>query len=269
MKIIAIMGSPRKGQTDRAINIFERYLRDYGEVEFDYIYLRELNLQACRGCGLCLMKGEEYCPLKDDRNELVEKLMQADGVIFATPNYSLQVSGLMKDFFDRLCYVFHRPCFFYKTSIAIVTQGVYGGNEIIKYINTVSEFWGFRVCKGVTLTTPWGVVNPKSEWPEPENKKIEIAVKKAAERFYKALFIKKAPEPSLKRLIIFRFARSAHKYSTEPTRDYEYFKDKGWFDSRFFYKTKLSWYKRVLGWMVDKFMTKQAEKAKKKNKTHS
>lgn len=262
MKVIAIMGSPRKGQTDRIVNMFERYLKSCGEVEFDYIHLKDLNLGSCRGCGLCLMKGEEYCPVKDDRNELYEKMVQADGVIFATPNHSLQVSGLMKNLFDRLCFVFHRPCFFHKSAIAIITQGVYGGNEIVKYINNVSEFWGFKVCKGITLTTPWGVTNPKIEWPESENKKIDLAVKKAAERFYKVLSTKKLPEPSLKRLIIFRFTRSAHKHSTDPARDYEYFKNNGWFDSQFFYETKLSWYKRMLGWLVDRFMAKQAQKAK-------
>jgi multimeric flavodoxin WrbA len=58
------------------------------------------------------MKGEEFCPLKDDRDVMIEKMTASDGVVFATPNYSFQVSALMKIFLDRLGFVFHRPRFF-------------------------------------------------------------------------------------------------------------------------------------------------------------
>jgi len=37
--------------------------------------------------------------------------MASDGVIFATPNYSFQVSGIMKVFLDRLGFAFHRRAF--------------------------------------------------------------------------------------------------------------------------------------------------------------
>ena len=37
---------------------------------------------------LCLNKGEELCPLKDDRDLLIDKMNNSDGIIFASPNYS-------------------------------------------------------------------------------------------------------------------------------------------------------------------------------------
>ncbi|MCK7489884.1 MAG: hypothetical protein MZU79_06380 [Anaerotruncus sp.] len=40
--------------------------------------------------------------------------MASDGVVFASPNLSFQVSGMMKVFLDRLGFVFHRPRFFGK-----------------------------------------------------------------------------------------------------------------------------------------------------------
>jgi multimeric flavodoxin WrbA len=53
-------------------------------------------LQRCRGCKLCLDKGEEFCAFKDDRDLLIEKMMTSDGVDFASPNYSFQVSAFMQ-----------------------------------------------------------------------------------------------------------------------------------------------------------------------------
>ncbi len=59
----------------------------------------------CRGCGTCFLKDEEHCPLEDDRDLLIRRMEDSDGVVFATPNYSLQVSGIMKTFLDRLAFV--------------------------------------------------------------------------------------------------------------------------------------------------------------------
>lgn len=254
MKILAILGSPRKGQTETALSNFEKELERLGELKFEYIYLRDVNLQTCKGCAVCLEDGEEKCPLHDDRDLLLRKLKEADGIIYATPNYSLQVTSLMKNFFDRFCFLFHRPCLFGKTSIALVTQGVYGGGSIIKYINEVSGFWGANICKGITLTTPWGVKNPRAEYPEAEMSKINAAIQKGAERFYGALTGPKYPSPSIKRMLFFRLTRSAHKYSNDHKRDYHYFKENGFFTSNYYYQTKIGLHKRILGSLIDKMI---------------
>jgi len=260
MKVLAIMGSPRKGQTNRMLNRFEKELKALGEIDFEYLMLRELNLQPCKGCANCLEVGEDKCPLKDDRDLILQKLSEADGVIFASPNYSLQVSGLMKLFLDRFAYIFHRPCFFGTTAMAFITQGVYGGKDIVKYINEVVGFWGMNICPGMVLTTPWGVRNP-IEYPQQENDKINAQIKAGAARFYQALNAPKYPAPSLKRMFFFRLTRSAHKYSKVHMRDYEYFANNGWFDSAYFYETKIGLHKRLLGSLIDRLIASQAKKA--------
>ena len=122
---------------------FEKNLKQYGEVDFEYVFLSDYHLEFCRGCKLCFMKGEEYCPLKDDRDVLLEKIEHSDGIILATPNYAFQVSARMKNFLDRLAFIDHRPRFFGKTCTAIVVQGIYGGGNILKYLNFASESHGF------------------------------------------------------------------------------------------------------------------------------
>jgi multimeric flavodoxin WrbA len=94
-----------------------------------------------------LPQGEEFCPLKDDRDVLIRKMMTSDGVVFASPNYSYQVSATMKIFLDRLGFIFHRPHFFGKTYTSIVAQGIYGGSKIVKYLDFVGMGLGFNVAK--------------------------------------------------------------------------------------------------------------------------
>jgi multimeric flavodoxin WrbA len=86
--------------------------------------------------------------LKDDRDVLIEKVMASDGVVFASPNYSFQVSAIMKTFLDRLGFAFHRPRFFGKTFTSIVAQGIYGGNKIVDYLDFVGFGLGFNTVKG-------------------------------------------------------------------------------------------------------------------------
>ena len=69
-------------------------------------------------------------------------MMASDGVVFATPNYSFHVSGLMKLFVDRLAFNFHRPRFFGKTCTSIVTQGIAGGGKIV-------EIWNSKEAAGL------------------------------------------------------------------------------------------------------------------------
>lgn len=85
---------------------FLQNLQTMGNVEYEMVRLSEYNIGTCRGCRICFDKGEEFCPHKDDRDKLIEKMKDSDGVIFASPNYSFQVSGLMKVFLDRLGLVF-------------------------------------------------------------------------------------------------------------------------------------------------------------------
>lgn len=105
------------------------------------------------------------------------------GVVFATPNYSLNVSGIMKTFLDRLAFVFHRPRFFGRAFMGVVVQGIYGGR-------------GF-CATALEPSTP------------SEQKRISDAVLKAARRFHQALTRPSLPVPSFLRLMLFRLSRSS------------------------------------------------------------
>lgn len=125
MKILAIIGSPRKmGNTYRVVEQIKENLMKYDEsIDFSYLFLQDQNLQMCRGCFACIAQGEDKCPLKDDRAAIESKMLEADGIIFASPSYAMAVPGIMKNFIDRFSYTLHRPRFFDKAFLAVATIG--------------------------------------------------------------------------------------------------------------------------------------------------
>ena len=151
MKVTAFVGSGRKRHSYSACEGFLHNLELLGKIECEIVRLSDFNIGTCKGCRVCFDKGEEFCPFKDDRDLLVEKMKNSDGVIFASPNYSFQVSSLMKIFIDRLAFTFHRPRFFGKTFTSIVVQGIGKGEEIVKYLDFIGKGMGFNVVKGCCI----------------------------------------------------------------------------------------------------------------------
>ena len=131
MKILAICGSPRKGNTYSALRVIKDRCTD---VDFEILMLKDLNFELCRGCYACVTRGEEKCPLNDDRDLLVDKIQEADGLIAASPVYSHMVPALMKNFFDRFGYIAHRPRFFDKFVMPLVTCSGYGAEPALEYL---------------------------------------------------------------------------------------------------------------------------------------
>ena len=201
-KVTAFVGTARKKNTYNAVRQFLDNLQSLGDVEYEIVALSDYRLGTCRGCKLCFEKGEEFCPLKDDRDVLIEKMMASDGVVFASPNYSFQVSAIMKMFLDRLGFVFHRPRFFGKTFTSIVVQGIYGGSKIVKYLDFVGNGLGFNTVKGSCVTA----LEPMTE---KEQQKIDRALARQSRRFHERLVKPAYPVPTLFKLMAFRMGRTS------------------------------------------------------------
>ena len=250
-KVTAFIGTQSKKATYLAVQEFEKNLKQYADIDFEYVFLSDYRLEFCRGCKLCFLKGEEYCPSKDDRDVLLKKMEHSDGVILATPVYTFQVTARMKNFLDRLAFICHRPRFFGKACTAIVTQGIYGGEGVLKYLNFTAENLGFQVSKGCVMTT----LDPMTKL---QRKKLIQETKKASARFYKEL-MRPTPSPSFFKLMIFRMARTNIKFLDKKYRDYKYYKEKGWFESDYYYPTSLGIIKKLAGNLFD-FLGRQMVK---------
>ncbi len=252
--ITAFIGTARKQHTYYAVRRFLEDLDALGGVEDEIVMLSDYKIETCRGCKNCFRRGEEFCPLNDDRDALIGKMKASDGVIFATPNYSYQVSSLMKAFLDRLGFAFHRPRFFGKTATSIVAQGIYGGSRIVKYLDFVGMGLGFNVVKG-SCTTALDPMN------ERERSKIDAVSLDHSKRFHAALLRPQNPVPTLLKVCAFRAARTSMRVMLDETsRDFTYYRDQGWFESAYYYPARLGVLKKAAGRLVDAITENRAKK---------
>ena len=250
MKVTAFVGSARKKHCWKAAEKFLQNLKALGNVEYEIISLSDFNLQICRGCKLCMEKGEQYCPLKDDRDVLIDKMRESDGVVFAVPNYTFQVSGLMKVFLDRLAFICHRPEFFGKTYTGIVSQGIWGGKKIAAYLDFVGSPQGFNVVKSSCIVT----LEPMTE---KDQNRIDRMIGRQSRDFYRQLVKNEYRKSTFFEMLMFRMGRTRIKMMLDESyRDFTYYRDKGWFESEFYYPVKIGFVKKIFGNVIDSVVAK-------------
>ena len=110
MKIVAVMGSYRKGKmidtlVDKAI---EGAKSAGGSVEVEKITLIDRDIQYCRNCGVCrkddLSKPIARCAIDDDMQQILPMMAEADAYIFGTPIFEGTVNAVTKTFLERICW---------------------------------------------------------------------------------------------------------------------------------------------------------------------
>lgn len=105
MKILAVIGSPREnGNTASLVNAVCKGAAEAGH-EVETVNITRLSIHGCIACGQCKTVATGFCSINDDMQQLYPKVIAADCLIFGTPVFMGQVSGQLKQFFDR-CYAF-------------------------------------------------------------------------------------------------------------------------------------------------------------------
>jgi len=104
MKVIAVQSSPNlDGLTSSLVKSVLNGVEVEGG-ETDLIHLNRLDIKPCIACdkgwGKCRKEG--ICILEDDFQNLREKIVKSDALIFATPVYWHDLSESAKIFLDRL-----------------------------------------------------------------------------------------------------------------------------------------------------------------------
>ena len=100
MKIINILGSPRKkGTSIRIAKSFTDAAKELG-ASVDNFYLNGMNYSGCQGCNQCHTKFD-HCVLKDDLTAVLNGMRTSEIAVFSSPVYMGDVSGQFKKFFDR------------------------------------------------------------------------------------------------------------------------------------------------------------------------
>lgn len=97
--VLIISASPRKGgNSDTLCDEFLKGAVDGGN-KAEKIRLSEKKINYCSGCGVC--NSTHKCVQKDDMAELIQKMLDADVIVLATPVYFYSMDAQLKTFIDR------------------------------------------------------------------------------------------------------------------------------------------------------------------------
>nr|WP_321505614.1 flavodoxin family protein [uncultured Methanoregula sp.] len=134
LKILGINASPKgeKSQTRRLVmGVLEGARQSGADVTF--IDICSLDIGYCTACGTCYAKGE--CVIDDDYAMLLEKMLDADGIVLGSPNYIDAVTAQLKTMLDRMADVVHCQQLAGKYGCSVCTAGGAYADEVADYMN--------------------------------------------------------------------------------------------------------------------------------------
>jgi multimeric flavodoxin WrbA len=149
MKIVAVCGSHRKGNTEWMLNKLAERLKENG-AEVELILLRKADVKMCLTCLKCEEGGKDrqgICKIPDDMNAIYPKLMAADCLVLGTPAYFDLMTGLLKNFLDRTCAIWPHLEGKSLAGVAVAEEGIgqtiqniksYGAICSMKWVGSVT-----------------------------------------------------------------------------------------------------------------------------------
>jgi len=105
MDVLTLQSSPRPdGNTSAILGWVEGALRDLGHAT-ERIDLASLRIAPCKSCYACAESADAPgCVVMDDAQGVLERMLAADAILFATPLYMWSYAGQLKPLLDRtLC----------------------------------------------------------------------------------------------------------------------------------------------------------------------
>ena len=98
-KVLILSGSPRKGgNSDHLCDQFLKGALEAGH-EAEKIFVSEKNIGYCRACYAC--RNTHKCFQKDDMEEILTKIVEADVLVLASPVYFYSIDAQIKTMIDR------------------------------------------------------------------------------------------------------------------------------------------------------------------------
>ncbi|HOL20297.1 MAG TPA: NAD(P)H-dependent oxidoreductase [Candidatus Hydrogenedens sp.] len=102
MKILSILGSPRKnGNTAHVLSYIEEQLKQQKH-EIKHIHVSNLSIEGCRECYWCKKEDSFLCCNNDDAIPLLNDMIEADAIIFSAPTFCWGFPAQMKALLDRM-----------------------------------------------------------------------------------------------------------------------------------------------------------------------
>jgi len=134
MKILGLVCSPRKGgNTEILVDQALASAREAG-AETEKLHVADLNIAPCDACDGCRADG--VCVVDDDMQTVYERLDEADGLIFGTPVYFLNVSAQAKAIIDRTYACLMKGRLRGKVAAVLAAVRRVGGGQVLSLMYT-------------------------------------------------------------------------------------------------------------------------------------
>ena len=167
MKIVVINGQNHRGSTWNIGNLLVQKLAGENEVR-EHFLPRDLN-HFCSGCFACL-EARERCPYWREKEPILRDMLEADLLIFTSPNYCMMPSAPMKAFLDLFFtnWMSHKPLreMFSKRAVVISTAAGAGAKKAAGLIANNLTNWGIPEIHryaAVVNAMNWDMVPPKKK----------------------------------------------------------------------------------------------------------
>ncbi|MFH0826264.1 MAG: flavodoxin family protein [Candidatus Omnitrophota bacterium] len=217
MKLLLISSSPRR-DASLTFLLAQELLKgcDGQDLKSEVIHLVDVRIEFCRNCEIC-HKNINACSIKDDAPALLKKMLEADGIILASPNYVNQVTASMKALFDRSSHFIHCKRLLGKYFVAAVTSGSGQDEAVVDYIKHYALICGAQFSGGVSTRVP--ISKEKMEEAFALGQKLACDIKEKREYPEQLEAIRKFKE---------HFKKIMHMRSCDWEEEYDYWKEKGW-----------------------------------------
>lgn len=216
MKILVISSSPRKTKSQTfllANSVLESSLR---EEDVEIIHLCDKKIEFCEHCEKCHIKIMD-CPIKDDAFSILQKMLEADAIILASPNYINQVTASMKALFDRSSHFIHCRRLLGKYITGVVSSGSGQDEDILNYMRYYAHVCGAQYSGGISSRAP--ISKDTIEAAAKFGNKMLTCVKEK-KIFPEQMEIINRGKGHFKQIILIR--------KNEWLEEYNYWKDKSW-----------------------------------------
>jgi len=118
-----ILGISASGRKDGITSKTVQAILEASNSECEYISLSGKKINGCIGCTLCA--ADNRCQVKDDWNEIAEKLLKADAIVLGAPNYGGTINALGHAFLERMFCFRHREVFSLTGKLGVIVSVEY------------------------------------------------------------------------------------------------------------------------------------------------
>ncbi len=138
LSVIMFSGSPRKGgNTEVCLARVQMGLEKEG-IGTELVRLAEKEIYPCRVCMSC--KDKKECAQDDDLNEVLVRMMKADGIIIGSPTWFGSVTAYVKNLIDRSGFVSRMNGHLFYRKVGAPVIAVRRGGAIQVYNEIISFF---------------------------------------------------------------------------------------------------------------------------------